>query len=118
MALKNSGSAWETNSIRMIATLGGFIALMGIWRCIIYIQYNIIYTSSMIYDVIDHCFVRMKVHLAARVNLIPGSLREAHGQINHQGIWPPNNQMDGLFWTWCWSLLKSYIMYLYYIILY
>ena len=63
----------------------------------IYIQYNIIYTSSMIYDVIDHCFVRMKVHLAARVNLIPGSLREAHGQINHQGIWPPNNQMDGLF---------------------
>jgi hypothetical protein len=26
--------------------------------------------------------------------------------------------MDGLFWTWCWSLLKSYIMYLYYIILY
>ena len=46
----------------------------------IYIQYN------MIYDVIDHCFVRMKVRLAARVNLFPGSLREAHGQINHQGI--------------------------------
>ena len=78
----------------------------------------------MIYDVIDHCFVRMKVHLAARVNLIPGSLRDAHGQINHQGIWPPNNQMDGLFWTcvglfWNHTLCIYIILYIiYYIILY